>query len=162
MRQGKTSPSNHDPLGRVPQAAPRRNSKVVVVVVVAHLVNNVLLDSSSRSVGKEDMCLGVDVALRTCQGAAVNRVRRPGEEHLSPALTPGVATSQLPGPRLPLVFQARTVEPIIINAKSHPQPQLSRSSPSSSDTSQGGVTLVGKVVITLETAATLQRVEEGS
>ena len=84
------------------------------------------------------------MAQRPCQGAAVNRVKRPGERLHSPAASPGEAMPQLPRLGLPLVFRARFVE----------------SDNSSSSSSSGP--LVGKMMITLATAATLQRVEEDS
>ena len=75
----------------------------------------------------EDMCPGVDTSLRTCQGAAVNRVSL-GRRLPSPAVRPGEAVSQLPCLGLPLVFQARAVEPRSSNA---PSPQPPCTSPAS-------------------------------
>ena len=122
---------------------------------------------------------GVDAAQRACQGAAVHRVNRPGDRLPSAAVPPGVAASQLPRLGLPLVFQARNrntdilVEPSNISqptandqqaagsptADNQRQPRSNRSPSISSAESQP---FMGKVVITLETAATLQRVGEGS
>ena len=117
----------------------------MVVVVEADI-----LISSQAERRVEDMCLGVDAAQRACQGAAVNWVKCPGERLPSPDALPGVAVSQLPSLRLPLVFQARTVEHNVI-ANSHGSNNNGSSAPR-----------VGKVVITLATAATPQRVEAGS
>jgi hypothetical protein len=64
----------------------------------------------SSSSAAEDMRPGVDTALRTCQGAAVNRVKRLGGGLPSPAPPPGVAVSQLPCLGLPLVLRTRLVE----------------------------------------------------
>ena len=115
-----------------------------------------ILSSSQAERRVEDMRLGVDAAQRACQGAAVNRVNRPGERLPSPVALPGVAASQLPSLRLPLVFQARTVEPAA-SSDSH-----SNSNNPASHASSSSLPRVGKVVITLATAATPQRVEEDS
>ena len=100
----------------------------------------------------EDMCPGVDTALRSCQGAAVNRVSL-GRRLPSPAVRPGEAVSQLPCLGLPLVFQASEVEPTNANTISLSAASSPTTSPSRSETR------VGKGGITLETAATPQRVE---
>jgi hypothetical protein len=92
------------------------------------------------------MCPGVSTAQRTCQGAAVNRANRPGKRLLSPVAFPGEAVLQLPRLGLPLVFRARTSEPnnniILFSSANDP------------NTSGRSIPLVGKVVITLATAAT--------
>ena len=93
------------------------------------------------------MCPGEDTAQRACQGAAVNRVRRPGKRLPSLAAPPGVAVSQLPRLGFPLAFRASEVNPTTVEDKEEDDKAEERSQP-----------LVGKVVITLETAATLQRV----
>ena len=96
------------------------------------------------------MCPGESMAQRPCQGAAVNRVNRPGERLHNPAAAPGEAMLQLSRLGLPLVFQARTSEP---NTNTITDSIGSRSS---------SKPRVGKMMITLATAATLQRVEEDS
>ena len=111
------------------------------------------------------MCPGVDTAQRTCQGAAVNRVKRPGRRLPSTAVVPGEAVSQLPRLGLPLVFQASEEEPTdtvnIIQAQPR-GPRAASPNPRGLSAASPSLTLVGKVVITLATAATLQRVDPDS
>jgi hypothetical protein len=96
--------------------------------------------------GAGGTCPGVSAARRTCQGAAVNKVNRPGSGLPSAATRPGVVALQLPCPGFPLVFPAR-VEPRD-QQPSHTGGRDVRSQ-----------TPVGKEELTLATAATPPRVE---
>ena len=99
--------------------------------------------------GAGGMCPGVSAAQRACQGAAVNKVNRPGSGLPSAAPRPGVAALQLPCPGFPLVFPTR-VEPR--------DQQLSHEGGGD----VGSQTPVGKEELTLATAATPPRVEDPS